>query len=311
MRESHYSVAWSPNGRWIACGGGDNRIQIWDIREARVLSTLNASQSGVRSLAWSPDSCLLASGCGTWKSYQRSQVQVWEVAQGTLLWAADELLHGSYTVAFDPSGRWLASGHGSGQVMLWHVHSGQVARTISIGEDIRKLVNGLDFSPDGSYLALGTCYEDELYLYEVEGSLGHCMILPEQESWMNYEHPLRFSPSGEWLARGSQNGEVLLWSAHQMRGSILLDGHDLPTYAIAWSPTGRWLASGSRDGRIKVWDVRTQRAMGTMRQRPLHSICFSPDGYLLASVGDDKSISIWHADPTGSFFGALMKQLGD
>jgi WD40 repeat protein len=39
MMERIYSIAWSPNGRWLAAGGNNDKIQIWDVGRESILVT--------------------------------------------------------------------------------------------------------------------------------------------------------------------------------------------------------------------------------------------------------------------------------
>ena len=58
------AVVFSPDNRWLASGGKDNVIKIWDLANGNVLRTLYGHTSNVNALAVSPDGKLLASGSG-------------------------------------------------------------------------------------------------------------------------------------------------------------------------------------------------------------------------------------------------------
>ncbi len=62
--KSANAVAFSPDNRWLASGGKDNLIKIWDLATGNVLRTLFGHTSNVNALAVSPDGKLLASGSG-------------------------------------------------------------------------------------------------------------------------------------------------------------------------------------------------------------------------------------------------------
>jgi WD40 repeat protein len=56
------SVAFSPDGRLLASGGGDNIVKVWDISTDKELLALRGHTEEIRSVAFSPDSQRLASG---------------------------------------------------------------------------------------------------------------------------------------------------------------------------------------------------------------------------------------------------------
>ncbi len=70
------SVAFSPDGRFIASGSYDNTIKLWDASSGKLIRSLEGHQSEVRSVAFSPDGRSIASG-----SYDNT-VKLWEVKTG-------------------------------------------------------------------------------------------------------------------------------------------------------------------------------------------------------------------------------------
>src|SRR6266496_5415529 len=61
------AVAFSPDNRWLASGGKDNVIKIWDLATGNVLRTLYGHSSNINALVVSEDGQLLASGSGNVK----------------------------------------------------------------------------------------------------------------------------------------------------------------------------------------------------------------------------------------------------
>jgi eukaryotic-like serine/threonine-protein kinase len=66
-------VAWSPDGRRIASGSGDNTVQVWDAVGGGYVFTYRGHSDAVFAVAWSPDGKYIASGSNDYT------VQVWQL----------------------------------------------------------------------------------------------------------------------------------------------------------------------------------------------------------------------------------------
>jgi WD40 repeat protein/serine/threonine protein kinase len=111
---------------------------------------------------------------------------------------------------------------------------------------------------------------------------------------------LTFSPTGEWLASGTQDGVITLWDAHtaQRLRIFRVPAGKPQIHSVAFSPDGQRLAAACSDGRIRIWDVRGNQEPVTWEahRKAVGCVVFSPDGKRLASCSSHG----WQGGPAGA-----------
>src|SRR5687768_7618163 len=137
------TIAFSPDGTWLASGANDDTIKIWDTSTGYVLRTLYGHSSNVNALAVSPDGKLLASGSGDMISTREiptfkqggivggardNTVRIWEVQSGREIRTLRGHVLPVGGVAFSADGRTLTSASGDA-VKVWDVASGNELRS--------------------------------------------------------------------------------------------------------------------------------------------------------------------------------------
>ena len=140
------SVAWSPNGKYIATGSWDHTVQVWNAHSGVLITRYTGHQDFVSSIAWSPDGEEIASG--SWDH----TVQVWNPFTGQTLFTYTGHRAEVSTVAWSPDGEEIASGSWDHTVQVWNPFTGQHLLTYTGHHDF---VNTLAWSPDGKEIASG------------------------------------------------------------------------------------------------------------------------------------------------------------
>jgi WD40 repeat protein len=114
------SIAYSPNGKFLAAAGGvDLKVRLWNIADRTLQTVFEGHSDRICSVCFSPNGKILASAGG-----DRS-VQLWDVDAGDSRPSCLANLSGHHngmvnSVAFSPDGRTLASGSLDGTVRLWN-----------------------------------------------------------------------------------------------------------------------------------------------------------------------------------------------
>jgi WD40 repeat protein len=141
MGTNALSVAWSPDGRWLASTHRDGRVRIWalDSDDGTPFRVLERQSGWARGLAWSPDGRLIVSthGQGPRDDYFAEPDQetyggaayLWDAASGALL-AVMEKDHPTpiWSAAWSPDGETLALG--TGTFHDWTGESGILIHTL-------------------------------------------------------------------------------------------------------------------------------------------------------------------------------------
>ena len=158
------AVAFSPDGKILATGNGDNTISLWDLATGQERATCRGhteavSTIAVSTIAFSPDGKTLAS-----VDYGFEEtIKLWDAATGqerATLRPDGGRVNG---LVFSPDSKTLATGDVATTVKLWDVATRTNTATFEAsGDEVDKVV----FSPDGKTLASlsGT---DQIELWDV------------------------------------------------------------------------------------------------------------------------------------------------
>ncbi len=222
------------------------------------------------------------------------------------------------SVAFRPDGALLAGALSDGNVVIWDAHSGRTLRSLK-GRGV--LARSVAFTLDGKRLAVG---------YGGQSGDPKSPAAGEVSVWdsdtgaklLSVEHngpvyAVAFSPDGEFVASGSENGSTL-WDSRSGEFRRTFAGPaGGKVSALVFSPDGRRIAIGGGDQRmagpseLKVWDVGMGNQLLDLSGHAafILSVALSPDGRRLASASWDQTVRVWDFE-TGQELFALKRPSG-
>ncbi|MGF1522954.1 MAG: BTAD domain-containing putative transcriptional regulator [Leptolyngbyaceae cyanobacterium] len=272
------AIAFSADGQFIAASDTNGQIWLWRVGNLdQPYLTLQGHHDWIWSLAFSPDSQILASGCDD----NQDTLKLWDVQTGQHLHTLDTDSR-VRAVGWSPDQQLIASSSVEGLIQIWHPQTGDCVRTIT--------------GHGNKTSALAWCPRVWKRLEEESGgSRGGKGSQRSQNAAKTRLSVTPNTPSRDAyvLATGSADQTIKIWD--------ITEGTCLQTiaageavFAIAWSPDGTKLAGGTKDGRIQIWQSTGQLLQRLEGHRKcIWSLAWSADGQMLASGGDDQGIRLW------------------
>ncbi|CAE6407096.1 unnamed protein product [Rhizoctonia solani] len=284
-----WSVAWSPNGQYVACGSSDGTIQIWAMsKHERPARILKGHSDWVVSVTFSPDGELIASGS------KDCNIFVWNSRSGKIVSGPLEGHFGTVnSVAFSPGGLRIASGSSDKTIRVWDPHNGTSLADPFLGHS--GPIHSISFSPNGAYLVSGAA-DGSIGIWDSRNGLeimdtGHSTFSGHTGSVSS----AAFSSDIRYILSGSSGQTIKKWDI--ATGKLI--GNPLyalvePIVSFAISPDHKHIASCSSDRSVQLWrfpDARQPTHPIEKRGKPFAKRWeLRSDGWIVAK---DSSLLLW------------------
>ena len=252
------SIAFSPDGRFLASGGDDYVLKVWNVNHKRHIAThehiTDRARSQVKAVTFSLNGSIIATGGRHAKLWNaRTYNEIVTLRHTDWVWA----------VAFSNDSKLLATGDNSGQVTVWDIQSQRAVTQLHADSDA---VYTVQFSPNDQILAVAG-YEGNVKLWTVPDWKPHGTLTANSTI-----SEISFSPDSCTLAATSHTS-IHLWTIQTGEHIVSLTGHTDWIRTTAFSPNGSTLISSGIDGTIRIWDVTSYNVLN---QDMVRVVYFTP-----------------------------------
>jgi WD40 repeat protein len=279
---------WSPDGRFLATGGADHWVRLWDAATGMQVHALGRHTDVVWSVAFSPDGKYVASA-----GRRDGLVHLWDVATGKAVHRFGRGHRGGISrLAWSVDGKYLLSGGGSFDpvICVWNGTTGRLLRRL---EGHTNIVCGLALTMDNRWAAT-TASDGALFLWNLKSGA-------QVRGTALHATDLAFLHGSNALVTGCPWPQLMVLETEDGGDTWSLVGHERPdSSAVAVAPNGHMVASADDAGHIALWEACTGKQRAEVRLDggdTIHHLAFCPTGLSLA-VGTNRGVIIFPA-PSG------------
>jgi WD40 repeat protein len=303
------SLAFSPNGKWLASGGLDRSIILWNLSTGEQTRKWTSQNSNVTQLVFSPDSKILVSADdgGIVRGWKFESVEP-EYSLNLLKFIrvlACSVDGRSWAVVVDPEDE-AANAH----IELHDAESGKLIRTLNTEW---QGVTAMTFTPQGTLIASGGALDSDdapdlstavwnVNTWKIEKTIPGGGVA--------------FSPDGSLVADFEELNPAKILIKNVLTGATKLAISAQTAGLIRFSADGREVVfSNAGNKELQIWSIETGKEIGALPAETaigsggIQAVAFSADGRTLA-VGpyEGNVIKTWDSR-TGGELHAFPGQL--
>ncbi|HVF24269.1 MAG TPA: TIR domain-containing protein [Anaerolineales bacterium] len=282
-----WSVAYDPNGVYVATGDESGQVLIWNVKDRELALEPIEFGASINGMDFSPDGTRLGIAVGDGKA------RVLDVESSETVFSLEGHEGPVNDIDFSADGKLIATAGADSTVKLWFADRGTLRVTLF---DHKDSVNAVDFGPGGSNLLVSGSADDIAILWAVNTD-GIDLLQILRPDGLNGNQPLRsvaFSPWGDRLLTGGYR-TVVVWNIdgteiHRLRGN------QADVWAVAFSPDGLSMLTASSGVKIWDWLYGTERSNLSAHRGEVASAAYSSDGNYIVTGSWDLTSKLWSAN---------------
>lgn len=272
-------LAYSPDGKLLAAGGGTDPIRLWNAESGAPVRRLQ--QSWVAALAFSPDGNMLAAGGGF------RDIRIWNVQTGQQIHSFTGHTDTVTALAFSADQRFLVSASADHTVGIWDVPNRRLLHQLKLDDEVTCVA----IAPDGQTLAAGSLdYTVRLFQLTTGQPLQTCT----QEDGV---YCVAFLNGGKQLASTGADGRIYLWDGQNGRNIHKWKAADDIIMSLIPIEEGKRFLVGSYKGTLQICEGDSAKPVGTFALHPgdADAVALAPDGKTVACAGRNHTIRLFDA----------------
>lgn len=292
-----YTVSFSPDGKFIASGGLDKQVNLWNTSKQKLENDRVEHEDRVTDITFSPNGKIIASAS------EDGEIKIWNIDTGKKRSLGKKPKDNRVSrIAFSPDGEIIASvSSKSKSIKFWHLKG---EKTESKLNQYSNEVSRIAFSPDGEKIVSGSI-DGKICLWEfINNKASSKPIFPCFFHSQNKKiRDIKFSHDGKIIASTSADETVKLWRLNNEtfnnKPFNIFDKFGTTVNSITFSPCGEMIATANEDNTIKLLSIEAQdtnmQELLTLKghDSAVKDISFSTTSSHLVSASLDNSIRLW------------------
>jgi WD40 repeat protein len=242
------SIAFSPDGHWLATSGG-NDVRVFDT--GTWVRALTIAGPGARSLSWDPTGPRLLTGT------TGGDASIWSIPSGARVRHLREIGEPVDAVAFAPNGRLVVIANRDGSEQVWDARSGALR---SQGNHLHSRVLSVEFDRSSVLVAAASADGTVAITDAAQG-----MPIAVLEGPRGIIRVAHFDPTSRRVIGASWDGTARIWDATSpyRRWSVPPISDDCGLI-MSLEPDRRFVAVGCGSQATRIWDTSRDQLLAQL-----------------------------------------------